>query len=698
MDKAIAKSIFSPTSFLLVMALLLTTLLTGCVSKDYENDTPVVQNQANRDEMAATRISLGLGYLKMGNMAQAKLNLEKAKKFSPGLVQVHTAFAHYYEVVGENELTTKSYEKALSIKADDADTLNNYGVFLCRQDKVAAAEVQFLKAIAVPSYVLVAQSYENLASCYLQMDNFSKAEQYLRKAVAHSPNRTTTLSQMVRLQYAMGQYEQAKVYQQKFERNTRRFTPDSLALAYKVYRKLGQRRTAKNYGTMLVKMYPQSWESKQYILNELEQIEADNLAKRYQLTQRSFANESLSTGNKSKKRIVKLSPKSKAKASATASLAAISKAETATTTANSNKVVETSANMTEAITQQKRADSTKTSDEIATQVQAKTITAPKVNSVVANSNNSLVATSSGVNAAIISSAIVDKSLSSDGSEKTMTQKNILDKSSGNNLDKDVNVDSNRIEEKLSDDTVKVNNAADSTAASTANNTAAHSEINDALTSSTLVSTELTDAQVKETRTEVDNFTGTLTHVSTEPETQLLQERLPEAVEGEPTSTMPIPATRDIPLPEAITFVDTDKPAPETVAIEEETLLQDNVKTDEAEVVVVQDNKQSVEENLAGITEADSSDNLENITNPTLNEVTEKELKNALPISNKEALENTEAIYHQVSSGETLYAISVKYNVKIKALRKWNKITAKHKLQINEKLYVVNPETVTNIND
>jgi type IV pilus assembly protein PilF len=282
----------------------LSVALPACVTQEYENDeTPVVKNQANRDDMAATRISLGLGYLRMGNMPQAKQNLEKAKKFSPEMVQVYTAFAHYYETVGENKLAIASFEQALSLKSDDADTLNNYGVFLCRQDQTESAEKQLLKAIAVPSYILVAKSYENLSSCFLQKDNFDKAEMYLYKAVMHSPGDSSILFQMVRVQYAMGKYTQAKSYEQRFEKVTRRFSPQSLALAYKVYLKLGQRRTAKSYGTMLVKMYPQSWEAQQYLLNELELIEADSLAKRYQSTQIS------ETSTNSKKRVVKLSPK-----------------------------------------------------------------------------------------------------------------------------------------------------------------------------------------------------------------------------------------------------------------------------------------------------------------------------------------------------------------------------------------------------
>ncbi len=113
MDKAIAKYIC--TTLLTAVCM---SMISGCVTQSFENNEPIVKTQANRDEMAATRVSLGLGYLGMGDMSQAKLNLEKAKRFSPNLVQVHTAFAHYYETVGEGKLAVESFEQALFIKAD----------------------------------------------------------------------------------------------------------------------------------------------------------------------------------------------------------------------------------------------------------------------------------------------------------------------------------------------------------------------------------------------------------------------------------------------------------------------------------------------------------------------------------------------------------------------------------------------------
>jgi len=568
MDKAMAKYIF-PTLFTAVSM----SLLSGCVTQSFENNEPIVKTQANRDEMAATRISLGLGYLKMGDMSQAKLNLEKAKKFSPNLVQVHTAFAHYYETVGESKLAIDSFEQALLIKADSADTLNNYGVFLCRQDQVAAAEVQFLKAIAVPSYLLVAQSYENLASCYLQDNDFDKAEMYLNKAIFHSPNRTTTLLQMVRLQYAMAEYKEGKRFLQKFERNTQRFSADSLALSYKLYRKLGKRRTASNYANMLVKMYPQSWEGKQYLLNELEFIEADSLADKYKSSQKQKNKHLPSSGNK---RVVKLSPKK------------------ATNSAYSGSF--------------------------------KTINSPK-NSVNATTVKSTVSDTSAIVATVPHVSA------------TVTQP-ILDTSAT-----------------LLSTTVAGTSATKSTVA-------AVTAIGSVAGTTDLISNAVANKAARVEQPVVNTTETVLTTEVTE------QVNTPALSGVEPTSTQPIAATRDVPLPEALPevlpeSVETEVVVPESVNNTEEAAVQE-AEVQEAEVQEVEVQEAEVQEVEVQEVEVQEV------------EVQEVEVQEAL---------------HTVKSGENLYSISMKYNVKLSALRKWNNISEKNKIRIGKKLYVIDPQTV-----
>ena len=286
----------------ILVSLVCAGILAGCVTQRYDgdNNSPVIQNESSKNDIAMTRISLGLEYLRMGNTTQAKLNLEKAKRFAPNLVQVHTAFAHYYDKVSEPELAIQAYEKALSIKSDDADTLNNYGAFLCKHNQFDESEKQFLRAISTPSYLLVSQSYQNLSICQLKAKHFDKAESYLEKAIVHNPNDADVLLLMLRMQYIKGDYKNAKDYLKRYEKATRRFTPEALALAFKVYDRLFDRRTAKNYASMLVKMFPESYQAKQYLLNGLTDTDADKLAQEYQLAQ-------IKPSSK-KKRVVVLSP------------------------------------------------------------------------------------------------------------------------------------------------------------------------------------------------------------------------------------------------------------------------------------------------------------------------------------------------------------------------------------------------------
>ncbi|WP_076417057.1 type IV pilus biogenesis/stability protein PilW [Colwellia sp. UCD-KL20] len=295
-----------PKIYQIITVGVLSSLLSACVTQNYENnaENPVTERNSTDNEIAMTRISLGMGYLNMGNTTQAKLNLEKAKRFAPNLTQVYTAFAHYYDVVDEPEQAITAFEKALSLNVDDADTLNNYGVFLCKREKYDESEKYMLKAIAVPSYLLVSQSYENLALCQLEAKNFEKAEMYLAKSISHSPSSASALLQMLRLQYAMGKYDEAIAYLRRYEKSTRRFTPNALALAYKVYEKMNNRGIAKNYASLLVKMFPNSYEAKQYILNGLQHVEADDLASEFLLLNKK-------NSNKPKKRTMVLSPNKK---------------------------------------------------------------------------------------------------------------------------------------------------------------------------------------------------------------------------------------------------------------------------------------------------------------------------------------------------------------------------------------------------
>ena len=139
--------------------------LGGCVTEStyVGSDRPVVEKRINNVDAARTRISLALNYLSQGNSTQAKYNLERAAKFAPELPEVHYSMAYYYQRVGEHQRAQDAYERAIELEPNDPNTLNNYGVFLCDIGDYEGAVDKFMSAIEIPSYLRVAESYENLA-------------------------------------------------------------------------------------------------------------------------------------------------------------------------------------------------------------------------------------------------------------------------------------------------------------------------------------------------------------------------------------------------------------------------------------------------------------------------------------------------------------------------------------------------------
>jgi type IV pilus assembly protein PilF len=260
--------------------------LSGCVTQTtyVGSEQPVVENQINNVEVARTRISLALQYLGSGNTTQAKFNLERALNMAPTLPEVHYTFAHYYQTVGENQLAKQAYMKALEIKPNDPNTLNNYGAFLCKIGDYAEANEQFLKAIAVPSYLRVAQSYENLALCSIKADNFDAAEQHLRSAINHNGQRQSTLLLLASLLYAKSDLHQATQVLKHFE-DKGFVSPESLFIRYLVDIRMGRLEQAEVSRKTLLQTYASSVQAGWVLEDKVAQSDVEQLREQYRKAQ-----------------------------------------------------------------------------------------------------------------------------------------------------------------------------------------------------------------------------------------------------------------------------------------------------------------------------------------------------------------------------------------------------------------------------
>jgi type IV pilus assembly protein PilF len=257
-------------------------VMTGCVSEStyVGSDRPVHQRQVNNTEAARTRMSLGLNYLQRGENAQAIYNLERARIMAPQLPEVYNALAYYYQSVGENEQAEAAYKQALARDADNADTYNNYGAFLCQIDKYEEAERLLLNAIRRPGYMRVSESYENLAMCMLQQDNFGRAYQYLESSVVHSSNRISSLLNLAALEYAMGNNQAARQHLTRIQR-LGYVSANTALLSYLIADKELNEQVMKTSRELLLQVYPDSEPARLMLQQKLEHTEYEQLRERY---------------------------------------------------------------------------------------------------------------------------------------------------------------------------------------------------------------------------------------------------------------------------------------------------------------------------------------------------------------------------------------------------------------------------------
>ncbi|MBC7007067.1 type IV pilus biogenesis/stability protein PilW [Pseudoalteromonas sp. BZK2] len=260
--------------------------LTGCVTENsYEgSDRPVVEKQVNNTGAARTRIALALQYLKTGNNSQAKYNLERAADFAPDLPEVHYSLAYYYQQVDEPELADKAYQRALKIAPNDPNTLNNYGVFLCGIGEYDRAAEELLKAISIPSYIRVAESYENLALCAIEFDDFENAEKYLKSALNHSSQRPSSMISLAGLYYAKSDLHKAEDIIEKYE-STGRVTPRALMLSYLIQQRMGHIEKAEATAGIILQTYPGSNEAKAITSGQVKRSEFEILREKYRQAQ-----------------------------------------------------------------------------------------------------------------------------------------------------------------------------------------------------------------------------------------------------------------------------------------------------------------------------------------------------------------------------------------------------------------------------
>ncbi|WP_394392183.1 type IV pilus biogenesis/stability protein PilW [Shewanella woodyi] len=249
----------------IALTILLSSVLSACVSQSTYTgtDVPVTEREFDNVLAAQKRAQLGLTYLRKGNSQQAKYNLDKAVEFAPNIQDVHISMAYYYQTVGELENAEDSYRKAINARDASGDGLNNFGVFLCQQEKYKESEKMFLRAVKMPSYTRSGDSYENLGICSRKAGEIEKARKYFSTALRYNPRSGSTLLELTEIEIEEHNYLDARAQLARYHRVIAQ-SAESLTLGVEIERGLNDEEAAREFGILLLAKFPSSIEAKRY--------------------------------------------------------------------------------------------------------------------------------------------------------------------------------------------------------------------------------------------------------------------------------------------------------------------------------------------------------------------------------------------------------------------------------------------------
>ncbi|ALG67678.1 type IV pilus biogenesis/stability protein PilW [Beggiatoa leptomitoformis] len=245
-------------------------LLLNACSNQVTTTENAIGEKYKSNEKAEIYLQLGVQYMQRGQRGDYDIALDRLKKalsIDPDYPDAHNAIAVLYERIGQTEYAKIHYEKAVALNPQDSDAQNNYGQFLCKQDRWAEADAAFMKALENPVYRTPEIPYINAALCASRSRNYDKAETYLRKTIEINKKFPLALYHLASLYYETKQYTNAREYLKRYLAIAKH-TPQTLWLGIQIERALQDKNAEASYAMQLRSQFPDSEQTQ--LLNQSE--------------------------------------------------------------------------------------------------------------------------------------------------------------------------------------------------------------------------------------------------------------------------------------------------------------------------------------------------------------------------------------------------------------------------------------------
>lgn len=240
--------------------------LAGCASHpdgsghgDSKADIVTESDEPDSRRRARIRLELAVGYFEQGQTTVALDELKQSLAADPSYADAYNLRGLIYMRLNDPRLAEEGFRRALSISPRSADTLHNFGWFLCQQGRFAESTQNFGKALANPLYGGRAKTWMAQGLCQMKAGQREDAEASLLRSYELDAGNPIAGYNLALLLFQRGDYVRAQFYVRRIN-NSEFANAETLWLGIRVEQRLGNADAVQQLSGQLRKRFAQSAE------------------------------------------------------------------------------------------------------------------------------------------------------------------------------------------------------------------------------------------------------------------------------------------------------------------------------------------------------------------------------------------------------------------------------------------------------
>jgi len=238
---------------------------TGAVPGSDLKDRITASDEPDNMKRARTRTELAAAYFGRGEMTTALDQIKLAIQADPTSADAFNLRGLIYANLGDHALAEESFRRALQLKPRDPDAMQNFGWYLCQQNRFPEADSYFTQALAVPQYREAPRTLLAQGVCQARAGRLAESEATLSRSYELDPGNPATAVNLSEVLYRRGEYERARFYVRRVNNVREVSNAQTLWLAARIENRLGNRNGVQDFGTQLRNRFPDSREASSYL-------------------------------------------------------------------------------------------------------------------------------------------------------------------------------------------------------------------------------------------------------------------------------------------------------------------------------------------------------------------------------------------------------------------------------------------------